>query len=143
MKDTWYDEGLRFTCVEGCVHCCVTHGDHAYVYLERDDIRGLSDHLGLLPWEFLERYTFREDGYVMLRMDEPECLFLGENGCTVYAARPVQCRTFPFWKENLKSRTLWKKTGEFCPGIDQGPTHSREWIQIQIRSRILGHRVED
>jgi Fe-S-cluster containining protein len=139
MKDTWYAEGLQFTCVKDCTHCCVTHGDHAYVYLEQDDIRRLADHLGLLSWEFLERYTFREDGYVMLRMDEPECLFLGENGCTVYEARPVQCRTFPFWKENLKSRTLWKKAAEFCPGIGQGPTHSRERIQIQIRSRIVGH----
>ncbi len=135
MKDAWYAEGLRFTCVEGCIDCCITHGDHAYVYLEPDDVRRLADHLELNRREFLSRYTVREDEYVMLRMDEPECLFLGEDGCTVYEARPIQCRTFPFWEENLKSRVRWKQLARFCPGIGQGPSHSRELIQIQVQAR--------
>jgi Fe-S-cluster containining protein len=137
MKDAWYADGLQFTCVDGCVDCCVTHGEHAYVYLELDDITNLAAHLDLSREEFLTRHTTCEKGYVLLRMDEPACLFLGENGCTVYAARPVQCRTFPFWKENLKSRTRWDETAKFCPGIGQGPLYSRDRIQIEVQARKL------
>jgi len=135
MKDVWYADGLLFTCVKGCIDCCVTHGDNTYVYLEHDDIHRLASHLGLSRRQFLSQHTVREDGHVLLRMDEPECLFLGELGCTVYEARPVQCRTFPFWEENLKSRTRWKELSGFCPGIGQGSSHSRELIQIQIQAR--------
>ena len=137
MKEAWYADGLKFTCVQGCVDCCVTHGDHAYVYLEPEDILNLSKYLDLPPQEFLSRYTLREDGHILLRMDEPACLFLGESGCTVYEARPVQCRTFPFWKENLKSRASWETLARFCPGIGQGPNHSRERIQIEVQARTL------
>lgn len=135
MKDAWYADGLKFACVEGCVDCCITHGDHAYVYLEPDDVRKLSAHLDLSPGDFLARHTIREDGLVMLRMDQAACHFLGEGGCTVYPARPVQCRTFPFWKENLKTRTSWESVSGFCPGIGQGDHHTRDRIRIELEAR--------
>ena len=27
--------------------------------------------------------------------------------CTVYPVRPLQCRTWPFWPENLSSKQSW------------------------------------
>ena len=137
MKNAWYDDGLQFTCVQGCVDCCITHGDHAYVYLEPDDVQNLACHLNVSHEEFLARFTVVEDGYVLLRMDEPACLFLGERGCTVYEARPVQCRTFPFWKENLTTRARWDGLARFCPGIGQGPVHTSERIRIEVSARRL------
>lgn len=58
-----------------------------------------------------------------------DCVFLteveGENGekrrvCGVYPVRPRQCRTWPFWKENLDSDSSWIRASERCPGIGKG-----------------------
>ena len=59
--------------------------------------------------------------------------FLEDKKCGVYEARPQQCRTFPFWEENVRSRHNWQRLREFCPGIDEGPVHTLIQIQDQVR----------
>ena len=51
--------------------------------------------------------------------------------------RPTQCRTFPFWRETLRSREKWENLAEFCPGIDKGPRQSLEVIREQLAQRKL------
>lgn len=46
------------------------------------------------------------------------CIFLKDKKCTVYKARPTQCRTFPWWKENLNTEESWKLAAEECEGIN-------------------------
>ena len=122
-KPPWYLEGLRFECVPDCGGCCTNHGDYAYVYLEGGDLRRLAEHLELTDREFSDRYTEVGDGYRVLLMDRPECPFLEGMRCGVYPARPTQCRTFPFWSENLATPEDWKKAAKISPGIDNGRLH--------------------
>ncbi len=131
-KQPWYAEGLRFECQPDCGACCTDHGDYAYVYLEEDDVTRLAEHLGLGLADFAERYTDDDEGFVMLKMDGPDCPFLEGLRCGVYEARPRQCKTFPFWDEGLASPKAWKRLREFCPGIDQGPVHSLPVIQAHL-----------
>ncbi|MDA0802418.1 MAG: hypothetical protein O2819_01485 [Planctomycetota bacterium] len=44
-----------------------------------------------------------------------------------------QCRTWPFWTENLASPAAWKlaKAKTPCPGMDGGPIIPIESIRIQ------------
>ena len=35
----------------------------------------------------------------------------------MYQARPSQCKSYPFWAENLRSERSWNKTVTFCPGL--------------------------
>ncbi len=125
----WYAAGLSFECQPDCGGCCTNHGDYEYLYLDERDIGRLARHLGLSVPEFERRYTAVEDGWVVLRMAAPACPFLEGKRCGVYQARPVQCRTFPFWKENLESRASWEHLGEFCPGIGRG--EKRSLLQIR------------
>lgn len=132
VREPWYAAGLRFECRPDCGACCTNHGDFEYVYLEHGDVTRLARYLRLSAAEFRRRYTTVEDGWTLLRIEQPDCPFLEGTRCGVYEARPVQCRTFPFWEENLTSREKWRRLAEHCPGIDRGPRHDL----LQIRSRL-------
>ena len=57
-----------------------------------------------------------------------DCVFLdresqpGKAVCSIYEARPTQCRTWPWWPENLASRRAWEATRRRtpCPGMGSG-----------------------
>lgn len=64
-----------------------------------------------------------------------DCVFLdrktmkGKAICSLYEARPKQCRTWPFWPENLASPEDWEEAGEECPGINTGKLRGLEEIE--------------
>lgn len=132
-KLPWYSSGVRFTCRPDCGRCCTRHGDYDYVYLERDDVARLAAHFELTPSEFRARWTRRDDGHTILKMDGPACPFLDGTRCSVYAARPAQCASFPFWPENLKSKRAWEGLGEFCPGVGEGPLIPLDALRERLR----------
>ena len=134
-RPPWYSRGLRFACQPDCGGCCTNHDDYAYVYLEGDDLGRLAEYLGMSRQAFSERFTEIDDGHSILTMDRPECPFLNGKRCGVYPARPTQCRTFPFWSDNLRTRSSWRKVREFCPGIGQGELHSLRVIQACVAER--------
>jgi len=139
LRQPWYASGLRFTCRPDCGACCTNHDQYAFVYLEGDDLQQMARLLGLSDAEFSERYTVLDGEYRVLLMDEPDCPFLDGARCTVYEARPTQCRAFPFWAETLTSRRRWRGLRKFCPGIDEGEVHSLEVIRGHLAKRKIGH----
>ena len=125
----WYADGLAFACTQ-CGNCCRTHGSYAYVYLAEADVRAIAAHLELEREVFLERYCREEDGWTVLAIDAPACPFLdGASRCSIYSVRPMQCRTWPFWQENLE-RVVWEgPVRDCCPGIGRGPVVPAEEIE--------------
>ena len=52
------------------------------------------------------------------------CIFLDdENKCTIYEARPVQCRTYPFWPNVLQSVESWNDECRRKDGNDEDETN--------------------
>jgi len=135
-RRAWYAEGLRFECQPDCGKCCTRHGEYDYVYLTRDDVVRLAAHFELTVAKFKARWTRKDDGHTILKMDEPACPFLDGTRCTVYRARPAQCSTFPFWPENLKSRAGWDELGTFCPGVGKGDFVPIDVIRKNLRGRL-------
>lgn len=131
----WYEKGVKFKCTQ-CGLCCGK--EPGYVWLSEEDISLLSSHLQLSREDFLQKYTrFVYGRYSLLEMPLTyDCIFLKENKCSVYLARPKQCRKFPFWDENLTSETAWNQAGEYCEGInhEEGRLFSKEEIDHEILS---------
>ena len=128
----WYREGLSFSCTR-CGDCCT--GAPGYVWVEHEEIEELAKFLGLSPGKFGERYL-RKVGrrYSLLEKPGGDCIFF-DSGCTVYPARPVQCRTFPFWRSHLKSQRAWDEIADECPGIGQGKFYAASDIEIIRRGK--------
>lgn len=131
---TWYKEGLKFKCT-GCGQCCT--GQPGYVWISPEEIDTMSTHLGISKEKFIQTYTRSIFGRVSLREDRVtfDCIFLKEKQCQIYKARPTQCRTFPWWKENLSSPESWQETGIRCEGINHpdAPVISLDTIEQESR----------
>jgi Fe-S-cluster containining protein len=117
-KPAWWRDGVRFAC-QGSGRCCVSRGAYGYVYLTLEDRRRLAKALGLTIRQFTRAHCVRTDGLFHLRDDGPECVFLEGSRCGVYEARPTQCRTWPFWPENMTPKR-WTAIAAFCPGVGKG-----------------------
>lgn len=131
-KEPWYAEGLAFTCTQ-CGNCCT--GEPGYVWVTPEEMQGIADLLGL-PFDDFTRQFVRQvdEHYSLVEYPSGECVFWdASQGCTVYPARPVQCRTWPFWPPHLENRRSWQKVERFCPGSGQGRMYSVEEIETQAR----------
>lgn len=129
IETPWFEKGLSFRCT-GCGKCCT--GSDGYVFLSPVDIQNLASHLHMSQEDFCRRYTRLVDGdYALLDQRNGDCIFLKKNQCDVYQERPVQCRTFPFWTQNLRSKSDWEKAASFCEGINHpdAPTVPLEEIE--------------
>ncbi len=87
--------------------------------------------------EYLKRVGLRTT--IIEHQATKDCIFLqnsaGRRDCKVYHVRPNQCRTWPFWPENLANPGAWNKAARKCPGINRGRLYSFEEIEQIKRSK--------
>jgi len=123
----WYRDGLSFTCTR-CGACCT--GAPGYVWVSTDEIARLAEFRGESPEEFSRRFVRRVGTrYSLIEKPGGDCVFWNKDaGCLVYEARPIQCRTWPFWADNVETPEDWERTKEVCPGSGQGRHYSAEEI---------------
>ena len=140
MNRPWWMKGVPFSCQADCGKCCDEPG--GIVYLRPEDAKILSKHHQLEMDEWLERDCRQTiDGRFVLKSDPITdiCIYLSaDKKCTVYESRPVQCKSYPFWPENLRSERSWKRTIEECPGL-----YSEDAIIIDgdtIKAKMLADR---
>lgn len=116
-KLPWYKDGLSFKCT-GCGACCT--GSPGYVWVSEEEMKEMAEFLKISLPEFIKQYTRQVHGRYSLLEDRKtyDCIFLKGKQCTLYNARPKQCRTYPWWPENLESREAWNEEGKRCEGIN-------------------------
>ncbi len=141
-KKPFYADGIRFACT-GCGGCCVAREQHTYVYLSFGDRKRLAAHLSMTTSEFTRKYTQGSDGLVHLKDPDKDCPFLQANRCVVHTARPWQCRTWPFWPENMHPKIWQRDVANFCPGVGSGRLYSAAEIDDILERRMeAGEGVE-
>ena len=139
-KLPWYGNGLTFTCQQ-CGNCCT--GAPGYVWISDHEIDRLAAFKSMSREQVMETYCRQIGQRVSLQERRTpqglyDCIFLEEvklrNGsvkriCGIYDARPLQCRTWPFWDGLLANRESWENAAGRCHGINHG---SRRFTRGQI-----------
>lgn len=131
----WYADGRRFTCTQ-CGNCC--GGAPGYVWVSKAEIKAIATRLDMTDEDFVAKHT-RKVGWrrSLLEQDNWDCEFLvpdasGKKVCSIYEVRPVQCRTWPFWKSNLATEQEWQLAARECPGMNHGTHHPLPVIQERL-----------
>jgi Fe-S-cluster containining protein len=145
----FYADGLKFSCTR-CSTCC--RRESGFVYLSENDLSRLANKFGMdynafvKTWCRWVQFTQDRERLSLKEKSNFDCIFWNTE-CTVYNARPLQCRTFPFWDNVICSPQAWNATGENCPGINSGKLHSREEIEGFINQTdeepVIEREVQD
>ncbi len=118
--------GLRFECTQ-CGECCANRGEYAHVYAGREEVRALAKLLGMSVRDFRREHAFVDEyGWTQIGFGSDHCVFLRNGRCSVYAARPTQCRTFPFWRSLVKDGAWTQEARDLCEGVGRGRRYPPE-----------------
>jgi len=133
----FYASGLRFSC-KRCSSCC--RYDAGFVYLSEKDLEKLMRALKMDRNGFVKTYCrwvidWKGDEVLSLKEKSNNDCILWDEGCTVYASRPLQCVSFPFWEAVVSSPKAWEMAATGCPGINDGALHSANEIGEYVKMR--------
>ena len=132
-KTKWYVAGLHFEC-QGCGRCCSGPGE-GYIWVTRPEIEIIADYLKMTEGQFRQKYLKRVGlrTTIIEHQTTKDCIFLenaaGGKKCRIYSVRPSQCRSWPFWPNNLTGPGSWSKAAQKCPGINRGRHYSFKEIE--------------
>lgn len=165
------NDKLKFRCHKGvsCWNACCSK---ANVTLTPYDIIRLKKHLGTTTTDVLEKHTvpFELDaggmpGVKLRTTDEGACLFMTEQGCSVYENRPTACRYYPSGllsmraiDKNIDERSFLLIKEDHCKGHDEEQVqtvqeyrenqgvidyddYNREWYVIVLKKRSTGPTI--
>jgi len=93
-------EGKRLNCNRCPSFCCKMAGD---VQVSRNDRRRLAKHLGMSLPDFEAKHVVKRprNPDLFIKLAYETCPFLGEDRrCTVYEARPKDCRGYVCWDQH-------------------------------------------
>ena len=57
--------------------------------------------------------------------------------------RPTQCRTWPFWPENLRNNRAWHSAAKTCPGTKDVLSGNGDFYPVEQVRIILAENPDD
>ncbi len=157
--------GVRFKCTR-CGKCCSS--PNLIVNITPRDVQVISKHLKTQPDKLTAVIGFyqvstpggTDDAIVKRQMVFPplkthkgmaylgllkrpngDCIFLKENKCSIYAARPRICQAFPYTFNDENEASLARFAVETCPGIGQGEEIKVE--KVLAAGRVIVDDIND
>ena len=107
-----------------------------FVWVNNEEIAAIAAEIGMQDVAAFEAQYVRTIGVRKSLIESEEnydCVFLDgtTRKCTVYNARPRQCRTWPFWDSTTRTPQAWAATCEVCPGSGTGKLYQLDVIEAQ------------
>lgn len=127
-RSYFFDDGIQFECTQ-CGHCC--QGAPGIVRASWGELDAIAGSLSVTIKHLLDKGIAEPYEAAYRLHEDPKdgrCVFFENNGCRVYDARPLQCRTWPFWFNNLRSEACWRAVAKECPGIGRGRLYTKQEI---------------
>ncbi len=110
-----FDPSACASCQGGC---CT--GESGYIYAKKREYESIAELLDITLEELKDNYLIKVKNRYSIKEvrynDSYDCIFYDRerNGCKIYEARPLQCRTFPFWDY---FKTHKDELAKECPGV--------------------------
>ncbi len=128
----YYPAGLSWRC-RRCGRCCM-------------DVEGWGRRVLLLEKDVRRLKAAGQQGFHMpadegrfvavIKKRDGRCVFLGDDGCRVYGARPLLCRMYPFYVERQGDICVIG-VDEGCPGVGEGDPLSEAYF-----AGLLGFAID-
>ena len=96
-----------------CANCCKIMTPT----YNKADVKRISKHVGMTEQEYWKKYLVKDKHKDIVHKKTP-CHFLDKNNrCTIYAIRPMDCRTFPHTqrKDFVYQRDIHIQNLDYCP----------------------------
>jgi Fe-S-cluster containining protein len=129
-----YPAAMRFQCIKCGICCGDTQEKTRHILLLKTEAEQIATTTSQPTSAFTVKIKDKAPySYEMKKTEEGKCVFLENNCCTIYTARPLICRFYPF---ELKIAHDGKHTFLYtteCPGINKGPMLSKNYFRKLLR----------
>jgi len=119
MRQEGFAYAFDYSHCDGCGGRCCT-GESGNIFVKHSEVVAMSTLLEMSERDFAKEYLIKKGYKYSLRETQVgesfDCVFYSREieGCSIYEARPQQCRTFPFWDY---FKTHLQELKDECPGI--------------------------
>ena len=138
-----YPKRIHFGC-ERCALCCgdSKHGVRRILLLNIDVDRMLKSQSMALEEFAVKIEGFEPYMFQMKKTVDGSCVFLRNSSCSIYEARPLICRFYPFQLQNRgNDRYVFRYTDE-CPGIGKGRSLKKGFFEGLFKTFMQNMRED-
>lgn len=119
-----------FSC-QRCGVCCKGYGG---TFVTPDDIRAITDFMGMEQTVFEKKYCHQSGGRSVLGQNEDGYCVFWDGLCTIHEVKPRMCRQWPFIEGMVVDIRNWRAASESCPGIQTD--FSDETVKAIIKTKL-------
>ena len=129
-----YPVAVRFQCTKCGICCGDTKEKTRHILLLKTEAEQIAAATSQPTSKFTAKIKDKAPySYEMKKTEDGKCIFLKNNRCTIYSARPLICKFYPFeLKITYSGKHTFLYTPE-CPGINKGPILSKKHFRKLLR----------
>jgi len=134
-----YPADLRWICVRCTKSCRDLPGRTRKILLVQGDIKRITDSTNLTAREFSVSSRGSFPYFRKMRKLGGRCVFLKASRCSIYRARPLICRFYPFSLHPIGDNTFEMGFDTSCSGIDKGPYRDERFFRdlVELANKEL------
>jgi Fe-S-cluster containining protein len=134
-----YPAGLRWICIRCTNSCRDLPRRIRNILLAESDIKRITKATKLVPEEFSTSSGGSFPYVRRMRKIGGRCIFLRESRCSIYRARPLICRFYPFSLRAATNKTFEIGFDSSCSGMGRGPHRSARFFSglVELASKEL------